>query len=73
MTKTSASLSVNASFFQPLDGLVTASPFTRSCPEFSDEQWLFLGIERALEPVVSGRAFLQEHGPRFENTPGRSN
>ena len=73
MTKTSAALDVNSAFFQPLDGLVAASPFTRSCPEFSDDQWLRLGIERALEPVVSGRAFLQEHGPRFEHTPGRSN
>jgi len=73
MIKTSGSPSVNTAFFQPLDGLVAASPLTRSCPEFSDEQWLHLGIERTLEPVVSGRAFLQEHGPRFEHTPGLSN
>ena len=73
MTKTSTPLHVNTAFFQPVEGLVAASPLTRSCPEFSDDQWLRLGIERALEPVVSGRAFLQEHGPRFEKTPGLAN
>jgi hypothetical protein len=64
---------VTDAFFQPLHGLVAASPHTRPCPEFSDEQWLRLGLARVLEPVASGRAFLQEHGPRFADTPGRTN
>ena len=64
---------VTAAFYQPLHGLVAASPQARPCPEFSDEQWLRLGIGRVLESVVSGRAFLQEHGPRFDDTPGRTN
>lgn len=64
---------VTDAFFQPLNGLVAASPQTRPCPEFTDEQWLRLGLARVLEPVVSGRAFLQEHGPRFADTPGRTN
>jgi hypothetical protein len=64
---------VTDSFFQPLNGLVAASPHTRPCPEFSDEQWFRLGLARVLEPVQSGRAFLQEHGPRFADLPGRTN
>ena len=64
---------VTDSFFQPLNGLVAASPHTRPCPEFTDEQWLRLGLARVLEPVPSGRAFLQEHGPRFTDLPGRTN
>ena len=64
---------VDQAFFEPLAGLVAASPRTRSCPEFTDEQWLGLGLRRVLEPVESGRAFLQEHGPRFAGAPGRTN
>jgi hypothetical protein len=64
---------VDQAFFEPLTGLVAASPHTRPCPEFPDEQWLRLGLRRVLEPVESGRAFLQEHGPRFADTPGRTN
>ena len=64
---------VTDAFFQPLNGLAAASPHTRPCPEFTDEQWLRLGVSRVLEAVGSGRAFLQEHGPRFADTPGRTN
>jgi hypothetical protein len=67
------SLRVNDAFFQPLDGLVTTSPHTYPCPEFSDHDWLHLGIQRVLERVESGRAFLQEHGPRFDYQPTRAN
>lgn len=64
---------VNDAFFQPLDGLVATSPHLYPCPEYSDEDWLRLGIQRVLERVESGRAFLQEHGPRFEYQPTRTN
>lgn len=64
---------VTDAFFQPLAGLAAASPHARPCPEFPDEDWVRLGVQRVLETVPSGRAFLQEHGPRFENTPGCSN
>ena len=60
-------------FFQPISGLAAASPAARDCPEFADEQWLRVGIQRALELVTSGRGFLQEHGPRFEAPPTLSN
>lgn len=68
-----ASTRVNDAFFHPLDGLVATSPHTYSCPEFSDEDWLLMGVQRVLERAESGRAFLQEHGPRFEYQPTRSN
>jgi len=64
---------VRDSFFQPLAGLVSASPHSRSTLDFTDHQWLDLGIQRVLESVQSGRGFLQEHGQRFDNMPGRSN
>ena len=64
---------VNTAFFHPIDGLAASSPHARPCPELTDDDWLRLGVHRVLETVASGRAFLQEHGPRFENTPGHSN
>ena len=73
MPTLAAALDVNDAFFQPLDGLVATSPHVYSCPEFSDEDWLRLGIQRVLERVESGRAFLQEHGPRFAYQPTRAN
>ena len=65
--------SVNDAFFQPLDGLIATSPHAYPCPEYSDEDWVRLGIQRVLEQVESGRAFLQEHGPRFAYQPTRGN
>ena len=67
------STGVNDAFFQPLDGLVATSPHTYPCPDYSDEDWVRLGIQHVLERVESGRAFLQEHGPRFNYQPSRSN
>lgn len=64
---------VDEAFFQPLTGLASASPHTRPCPDFSDEDFLRLGVQRVLEMSESGRGFLQEHGLRFENTPRLSN
>ncbi len=64
---------VNDAFFQPIHGLVAASPQTRPCPDFSDQNFLRLGVQRVLEMSGSGRAFLQEHGPRFGEVPGVCN
>ena len=61
---------VDEAFFKPLHGLAAASSSARPCPDFSDEDFLHLGIQRVLEMSESGRGFLQEHGLRFENTPG---
>lgn len=65
-------ITVNEAFFQPLAELCATSKYARPCPKISDEQWIKLGLHRVLEAVESGRAFLQEHGPRFENIPCRS-
>ena len=73
MPTTEKSTTVDEAFFQPLDGLAAASPHRRPCPEFSDEDCIRLGVQRVLEMSESGRGFLQEHGLRFENTPGHSN
>lgn len=64
---------VDTSFFQPLNGLIAAGAHARPCPEFPDADFLRLGVQRVLELSESGRAFLQEHGGRFENPPGHSN
>lgn len=69
MTFNSLPATVDEAFFLPLKGLVQTSPHTRPCPEFSDDEMLRLGIVRVLETSASGRAFLQEHGPRFPGTP----
>ena len=61
---------VDQLFFQPLTGLVALSPRTRECPGVSDEAWLRSGIQRVIEPALSGRGFLQEHGPRMEGFSG---
>ena len=60
---------VDDAFFLPLKGLVQASPHHQTCPEFSDEDMLRLGVFRVLETSASRRAFLQEHSPRFPKTP----
>ena len=64
---------VDDAFYQPLQGLAAASAYARPCPEFPDEAFLRIGVQRVLESIPSGRAFLQEHGPRFENAPTQSN
>lgn len=70
---TSLNPTVNTAFFQPLHGLAAASPHARQCPEFSDDACLRLGVQRVLEASESGRAFLQEHGLRFDDTPAQAN
>ena len=64
---------VNEAFFQPLTAALATVAHTRPCPEFPDEDWLRLGVQRVLEGSESGRAFLQEHGLRFENAPTHNN
>jgi hypothetical protein len=73
MTNTLPALTVDAAFFEPLAGLVAASPHTRPCPEYPDDLFVRLGVQRVLETSGSGRAFLQEHGVRFADPPGYAN
>jgi len=64
---------VNEAFFQPLLDSLVGATHTRPCPELPDEDWLRLGVQRVLEGSESGRAFLQEHGLRFDTTPTPDN
>jgi hypothetical protein len=73
MSSTLENPTVNAAFFQPLIGLAAASPQARACPEFPDADYLAGGVLRVLEASASGRAFLQEHGPRLPHAPTQGN
>jgi hypothetical protein len=69
MPVTQNTRTVNEAFFQPLITALATATHTRPCPELPDEDWLRLGVQRVLEGRESGRAFLQEHGLRFEPAP----
>lgn len=73
MSKPHTTTTVDQAFFQPLTGLAAQSAHARPCPEFSDEDFVRLGVQRVLESSESGRGFLQEHGVRFENEPDCAN
>lgn len=64
---------VNELFFEPLQPAVASAPSLWPCPEFPDDVWIRMGVQRVLEASESGRGFLQEHGLRFENPPGYNN
>ena len=67
------SSSVNEAFFAPVRGLAAKSKHTFPCHGLPDEDWLLFNLHRVLETAPSGRAFLQEHGPRFTRQPSRAN
>ena len=46
---------VNSTFFQPLSGLLIPGDHSRHCPEFPDENFLHLGVQRVLELSPSGQ------------------
>lgn len=73
MNVTQANPTVNAAFFQPIAGLASQSSHARACPDFSDDDYLQCGLLRVLESSTSGRAFLQEHGARLNNSPSQAN
>lgn len=73
MSLTLENQTVNPAFFQPLTGRAAASPHARACPEFPDADYLESGVLRVLETSASGRAFLQEHGPRLLHPPTPAN
>jgi Transposase DDE domain len=64
---------VNEQFLQLLEQATAAAPSRRPCPEFPDHTWIAMGVQRVLEATESGRAFLQEHGLRFEKAPRHDN
>lgn len=73
MPITHQSNTVNEAFFHPLLGLAAGSSHAWPCLEFPDADYVYCGVQRVLESCESGRAFLQEHGHRWKNTPTQSN
>jgi hypothetical protein len=67
------STTVNEQFLQVLEQATAAASNRRPCPQFSDELWIQMGVQRVIEATESGRAFLQEHGLRFDNPPSSHN
>lgn len=57
---------VNQAFFQPLEQALLSASNLWPCHELPDDEWARMGVQRVLEASPSGRAFLQEHGLRFE-------
>ena len=67
------SVTVNLAFFQPLQQPLATASNLWHCPELPDDEWLRMGVLRVLEASPSGRAFLQEHGLRFDKNPTYTN
>jgi Transposase DDE domain len=64
---------VKEAFFHLIELALANAAHTRPCPELPDADWIHLGVQRVLEGCESGRAFLQEHGLRFERPPTLGN
>lgn len=64
---------VDEQFLHLLNQATAVAPSRRPCPEFPDETWIAMGVQRVLEASESGRAFLQEHGLRFDKAPRHDN
>lgn len=73
MSTPTYSPTVNERFFQPLEQALATATNRWPCPEFPDDVWMHMGVQRVLEASESGRGFLQEHGLRFENPPDYNN
>jgi hypothetical protein len=73
MPVTDNTTTVNEQFLQLLKQATATAASRRPCPEFPDEVWIAMGVQRVLEATESGRAFLQEHGLRFKNPPRHDN
>lgn len=60
-------------FFAPLLEALSAASDQRLCHGLNDQDWLLLGVRRALEDHVSGRGFLQHLACRGISAPKQSN
>ncbi|MBU6401383.1 MAG: transposase [Verrucomicrobia bacterium] len=67
------STTVKEAFFHLIELSLTQATSTRPCPELPDPDWIRMGVQRVLEGCESGRAFLQEHGLRFDQPPTLGN
>lgn len=59
--------------FSPLWPCLEASPSQRQCQEYSDKDFLEVGVSRVLTACQSGRDLLQRLALMRDGTPGRSN
>lgn len=73
MSTPTYSPTVNELFFHPLEHVLATASNLWPCPEFSDDVWMHMGVQRVLEASESGRGFLQEHALRFERPPDYNN
>lgn len=69
----SENISLNHKFLEPLKTVLEECAARRICPKHSDLDFLLTGITRSLEPVVSGREFLQLRFDSPETSWKRSN
>src|SRR5258708_2188823 len=68
----SNSCTINQALFAPLTGVARRGTGYRNCPVLSDEDWLEIGITRALHDLGSGRGFLQQMGGLIPSCPKHS-
>lgn len=66
-------LLVRDAFFEPALKLIPTLNAFRDCPQLPDAAWIHFGIDRVLQEMPSGRAYLQQHGYRIDHCPPRSN
>jgi hypothetical protein len=66
-------LTVGDLFFKPFYQHFSSLDNRHHCPAFDDELWFRAGIERIIEGLPSGRAFLQEYAPQWDEIPSHSN
>lgn len=62
--------SLFARSFAPLDAAILQASGGRNCPVLDDRSWLIAGILRVIEPVASGRDFLQRFHFLSPDSPG---
>lgn len=66
-------LLVRDAFFAPALNLIPSLKAFRDCPRLPDAAWIHFGIDRVLQELPSGRAYLQQHGYRLDHCPPVSN
>jgi hypothetical protein len=69
MQTTATPTTVSEHFFDPMLQLLPTCQAARVCLKLPDDQWLPMALTRVLHDCKSGRAFLQEYGPRLPVCP----
>jgi hypothetical protein len=69
MQTTATPTTVSQHFLDPMLQLLPACQAARVCLTLPDAQWLPMVLTRVLHDCKSGRAFLQEYGPRLPVCP----